>query len=86
MTPEHNNTQEVKDQSLNYIGYQDDGHHHHHRRKKITKKQKILIIVLFSIIGLIIALVLAFLIMTAIGKSQMVINENAQITTPETKE
>lgn len=83
MTPEHNNNTDHIDESLNYIVTPSDGHHHHHHPQKMTKAQKTLVIVLFSIIGLIIAVISAFLIMSAIGKSQMVINQDAQITAPE---
>ncbi len=88
MIPKHNNMPDNIDENLNYIGFENDGHHHrhHHHKSKMTKAQKTMIIILFSIIGLIIAAISAFLIMSAIGKNQMVINENAQITAPETTE
>lgn len=86
MTPEHNNKPiDNVDESLNYIGF--DGYYghkkHHHHSKKLNRKQKVLLIILFSIIGLLVAAIIAFLVMTAIGKSQMVINKDVEISTPD---
>lgn len=86
MTPKHNNNiNEDIDKSLNYIGF--DGNekhkHHHHHRKNLTRAQKTLLIILFSIIGLFVAAIIAFLAMTAIGKNQMVINKDAEISAPK---
>lgn len=86
MTPEHNNNiKDDVDENLTYIGIDNEAkhRHHHHHSKALTRKQKTLLIILFSIIGLIIAVVLAFLIMTAIGKNQMVINKDAEISAPK---
>lgn len=81
MTPEHNNNHDNIDENLNYIGFDENGRHKHHR-KSLTRAQKVLLIILFSIIGLLVAGVVAFLVMTAIGKSQMVINKDVTITAP----
>lgn len=95
MTPSHNNPQEEFensvpntpvddiDENLNYICHQDGKHRHRRHKSKTSKAQKIILIILFSIISLILALVSAFLIMSAIGKEQMVINDDAQISVPE---
>lgn len=86
MTPEHNNNiNEDIDKSLNYIGFDGNGKHkhHHHHRKNLTRAQKTLLIILFSIIGLFVAAIIAFLVMTAIGKNQMVINKDAEISAPK---
>lgn len=85
MTPRHNNKPtDNLDESLNYIGFDGDSSQkkHHHRSKKLSRAQKILLAILFSIIGLFVAAIIAFLVMTAVGKSQMVINKDVEISTP----
>ncbi len=85
MTPEHNNLTDNIDKNLNYIGADDNEHkkhRHHHRSKEMTRTQKTIFNVLFSIIGLLIAAIIAFLVITEIGKRQMVINKDAMITAP----